>query len=195
MGLEQAIQNLADAINDYTKVYAGSGVSGTEIIYRTAAEVIAERQRGSTAAESSSVTAEDRGVEMATEKHRSKLDEEIAEEVKAKAAAEKKLAKAKAEAEAKKAAAAEAAKTPEPEVILAGEKTEAEVRDEAFNIDNGYCTRPFLDLGKNGGRDQQAAVLKEFGVARLSLVETDKIPALREAILNAVAVASTKKSA
>jgi hypothetical protein len=192
MGLEQAIQNLADAINGFTKAY-GSGVSGTEIIYRTAAEVIAERQRGSTAAESSSVTAEDRGVEMATEKHRSKLDEEIAEEVKAKAAAEKKLAKAKAEAEAKKAAAAEAAK--EPEVILAGEKTEAEVRDEAFNIDNGYCTRPFLDLGKNGGRDQQAAILKDFGVARLSLVETDKIPALRTAILNAVAVASTKKSA
>ena len=181
MGLEQAIQNLADAINGFTKAY-GSGVSGTEIIYRTAAEVIAERQRGSTAAESSSVTAEDRGVEMATEKHRSKLDEEIAEEVKAKAAAEKKLAKAKAEAEAKK-------------VILAGEKTEAEVRDEAFNIDNGYCTRPFLDLGKNGGRDQQAAILKDFGVARLSLVETDKIPALRTAILNAVAVASTKKSA
>lgn len=181
MGLEQAIQNLADAINGFTKAY-GSGVSGVLM----SAETV--KMKGSTAADDSG-----RAERELKEKQNAELAEvEKADAEKAADAAQRKLDKAKADLEAKKAAAAEAAKTPEPEVILAGEKTEAEVRDEAFNIENGYCTRPFLDLGKNGGRDQQAAILKEFGVARLSLVETDKIPALRAAILNAVAVASVK---
>lgn len=182
MGLEQAIQNLADAINGYTKAY-GSGVSGLLMSSEPLkAAVYAEADDSG------------RAEREAGEKQDAELAErEKADAAKAKAAAEKKLAKAKVEAEAMKAAAAEAAK--EPEVIPAGEKTEQEIRDEAFNIETGYCTRPFLDLGKNGGRDQQAAILKDFGVARLSLVATDDIPALRTAIVNAVAVASTKKSA
>jgi len=178
MGLEQAIQNLADAIVGYTAAFQDRATTPA---------------RGYTAAASSSVTDDAKGVDRdVTAEQEAAQAAQSEQDAKAKAAAEKKLDKAKADLEAKKAAAAEAAKTPEPEVILAGEKTEAEVRDEAFNIENGYCTRPFLDLGKNGGRDQQAAILKEFGVARLSLVETDKIPALRTAILNAVAVASVK---
>ena len=76
----------------------------------------------------------------------------------------------------------EAPKAVEGEVIAAGEKTEAEIREEAFNIPNGYCVKPFLELGKNGNRAAQEALCQQFGVKKISAVAVDQIPALKAAI-------------
>jgi len=76
----------------------------------------------------------------------------------------------------------EAPKAVEGEVIAAGEKTEAEIREEAFNIPNGYCVKPFLELGKNGNRAAQESLCQQFGVKKISAVALDQIPALKAAI-------------
>ena len=54
--------------------------------------------------------------------------------------------------------------------------------DAAFNTTDGSHTKPFLEIGKNGGRDLQDAILTKFKVKRLSMVPREKLPALLKEI-------------
>lgn len=161
MSLEQSIQNLADAINNLAKGHRFATIPMGECPSEAEQDV-----RDSVAA--------------ATAK-----------------AAELKAAEKAAKAEKAKSAAAE--KTPEPvkaeelkavegELLRAGEKTEAEIREEAFGAPNGYIYAPFIALGQ-GGKNvaAQKAICAQFGVQRISLVPVDQIPALKAAVEAALA--------
>lgn len=109
--------------------------------------------------------------------------------------------KAEPKVEKAKPAAAEkpVEKTPEPakaeepkavegEVITADEKTEEEIRQEAFGAPDGYIYKPFISLGQ-GGKNvaAQKAICAQFGVQRISLVAVDQIPAMKAAVEAALA--------
>ena len=157
MSLEQSIQNLADAINNLAK----------SNVVRETGKINSELV--SLGLSQANVAAEKPKAETKVEKAKP-------------AAAEKPVEKASEPIKE------EEPKAVEGELLQAGEKTEAEIREEAFGAPDGYIYKPFIALGQ-GGKNvaAQKAICAQFGVARISLVPVDQIPALKAAVEAALA--------